>query len=363
MGEAVMRASAEVLLKAPDDMMRRICAHFAEFGEVNVTGRCGRIETGFGTAGLEACDACLKLSAEGRDDTALAYVKLALAEHLLQFAGSESPRIVWKGDGEIAGAPLPYFREMRVVRSVFLTPHMKRLTLAGDNLARFAHGGLHVRLLFPKDRTRPCWPTTGEDGRPAWPQGPRPDVRIYTIRRIDVEKGEIDIDFVLHEGSAMPGACFAAEALPGDLVGMTGPGGGTMPPADWYLLAGDETALPAIGRMLEDMPATAQAVVRIEVDSLADCQPLHSAAALDLQWLSREGRPAGTTALLEQATRVVRWPQPGVKRFVWVGCEYSAFRAIRDHMRQERNLQRDEHLVVAYWRRGAEGDSARSDND
>jgi hypothetical protein len=70
-------------------MMRRICAHFAAFGEVNVTGRCGRIETGFGTAGLEVCDACLKLSAEGREDTALAYVKLALAEHLLQFAGSE----------------------------------------------------------------------------------------------------------------------------------------------------------------------------------------------------------------------------------------------------------------------------------
>jgi NADPH-dependent ferric siderophore reductase len=76
-----------------------------------------------------------------------------------------------------------------------------------------------------------------------------------------------------------------------------------MPPADWYLLAGDETALPAIGRMLEDVPTTARVVVRIEVDSLADRQPLHSAAALDLQWLSREGRPAGTTALLAQATR------------------------------------------------------------
>ena len=305
---------------------------------------------------------CLSEAFRGSsDNTALAYVKLALAEHLLQFAGSDAAHHLERRWRNCRRASALFPRDARG-RSVFLTPHMKRLTLAGDNLGRFARWTA-CSSVGSKGPDQALLAHNRGGRTPGLAARTRPDVRIYTIRRIDVEKGEIDIDFVLHEGSAMPGACFAAEALPGNLVGMTGPGGGTMPPADWYLLAGDETALPAIGRMLEDMPATAQAVVRIEVDSLADCQPLHSAAALDLQWLSREGRPAGTTALLEQATRVVSWPQPGVKRFVWVGCEYSAFRAIRDHMRQERNLQRDEHLVVAYWRRGAEGDSARSDND
>ena len=75
-------------------------------------------------------------------------------------------------------------------------------------LSRIARKALYSHPTQTKRFTRPCWPTTGEDGRPAWPQGPRPDVRIYTI--------------VLHEGTAMPGACFAAGALPGCPVGMKG---------------------------------------------------------------------------------------------------------------------------------------------
>src|SRR5690606_29428127 len=99
----------------------------------------------------------------GKDETALAYVKLSLAEHLLNFA-DEPPQIVWLGDGA-AGAPLPYFREMRVERAVNITPCMRRLTLSGSNLARFSAGGLHVRLLIPRDRdAKPVWPVMGADG-------------------------------------------------------------------------------------------------------------------------------------------------------------------------------------------------------
>ena len=75
-------ALAEVRLASPEPVMLRLCAHFREFGEVTVDGPCCRIDTGFGVAGLEACKGCLKISAEGKDAVALAYVKLALAEHL-----------------------------------------------------------------------------------------------------------------------------------------------------------------------------------------------------------------------------------------------------------------------------------------
>lgn len=352
-------ASAEIALSSPDEVMRQLCAHFREFGDVTVEGRCGRIETGFGTAGLEACERCLKVFAQGRDDVALAYVKLAVAEHLLHFASAEKPLIRWAGDGA-AGSPLPYFREMRVVRSVALTPGMRRVTLAGPDLRRFATGGLHVRLLLPKDRpSAAVWPVMGEDGRPSWPTAAdRPDVRIYTLRRVDADKGEVDIDFVVHDGAGTPGARFAANALPGDIVGMTGPGGGSVGAADWYLLAGDETAIPAIARILEELPPSAQAVVRVEIADTDEEQPLPSQASVDLRWLHRNGIEPGCAGLLPEAVRAVPWPSEG-RVFVWAGCEHRDFREIRAFCRQERALTRQEHLVVAYWRRGVAGDRAR----
>lgn len=355
-------ANAEVQLAAPSIVMERLCARFREFGDVRVEGACGRIETVFGVAGLEACDRCLKLVAEGRDDTALAYVKLSLAEHLLILAGDENPLIVWSGDGA-AGHPLPYFREMRVVRSLDVTPHMRRITLAGEDLGRFATGGLHVRLLFPRDKSvEMAWPVTGEDGRPRWPAGDaRPDVRIYTIRRIDVAAGLVDIDFVKHESASMPGARFASEARPGDLVGMTGPGGGSVAGADWYLLAGDETALPAISRIVETLPATAHAVVRIEVADAAEEQRLASPASLDIRWLHHNGAGPGTCDLLPNAVRTADFPDDDRRIFVWAGCEYRNFRTIREYLRRDRILSREEHLVVAYWRRGCAGDNVHKE--
>lgn len=355
----IFTATAEVVLPSPSQTLQRLCARFSEFGDVSGQGRCRRIETGFGTAEVEDCGRCLRICAAGRDEASLAFVKLAMAEHLLNMS-DERPSIVWSGDGS-AGAPLPYFREMRVRSAVQLTPRMRRLTLAGDDLARFAQGGLHVRLLIPKDRGGiPKWPVTGADGRPAWPVGEdRPDVRIYTLRRVDVSAGEVDIDFVLHDGAHMPGARFAVEARPGDIVGMTGPGGGTVPAADWYLLMGDETALPAIARILSELPQQARAVVRIEIADEAEIQPLVTPAHLDLRWLLRRGRPAG--GRLPSALRATDWPVDGCRVFAWAGCEYADFVAIRQHFRLERQLPRESHLAVAYWRRGVPGDEARSE--
>jgi len=333
--------------------MTRLCQHFAEHGTVRVEGNSGRIETVFGIALLEAGEHSLRLVAEGADDTALAFVKLSLAEHLLGLAADAKPSIVWRGDGA-TGAPLPYFREMTVVAARQVTPLMRRLTLKGEDLARFAVGGHHVRLLIPRNReAQPAWPVTGEDGRPSWPRGAeRPDVRIYTVRRIDVASGEVDIDFVLHGGDAHPGARFALGALPGDRVGMTGPGGGATPQADRMLLAGDETALPAIGRILETLPGRARAVVRIEIADAGEEQRLDSAADIDLRWLHRNGAAPGTTSLIEDAVRRFEWPPAGESLFAWIGCEYRSVRAIRQWLRTERGLARDDHLAVAYWRRG-----------
>lgn len=108
-------------------------------------------------------------------------------------------------------------------------------------------------------------------------------------------------------------------------------------------------------------PAGKHATVRIEVGGSSDEQPLPSAATVDLRWLHRGGTEAGMSDVLKDAVRDVAWPDPATRLFAWAGCEHRSFRAIRNHLRRDRALRRDEHLVAAYWRRGASGDDARKE--
>lgn len=346
-----LTATARVNLPTPVHYLDKLTDHFAEHGDVVRTARRGQIALSYGTATIEADEESLFLHAESTDETGLAYMKYSIAEHVIEFARHEQPKIVWAGHGS-AGSLLPYFREMRVVSAKSISPHMRRLRLRGKDLQRFAYGGMHVRILIPPAGIDdPQWPVTGEDGRPVWPEGHFKLVsRVYTIRTIDTQSGEVDIDVVTHEGT--PGSEWALGAAAGDVVGMTGPGGGDAGEADWYLLAGDETALPAIGRIIERLPAHAKVVARIEVAGPLEEQQFLSGCDLDLVWLHRNGREAGTTTLLQDAVRQVEFPSGDERIFVWSGSEFNAFKAIRSHVRKERKLERTQHLVVSYWRRG-----------
>jgi NADPH-dependent ferric siderophore reductase len=357
MTSSLFRAEAQVVLTGPVQVMDKLCEHFVEHGHVDRCERSARVTFVYGSASVEADDDSLRLRAEGADATGLAYVKWSLAEHILGFAEGEAPRISWTGDGA-AGSPLPYFREMHVVSATNVTPRMRRVRLRGPDLARFSTGGMHVRLLFPpRAGVAPQWPVTGEDGRPLWPKGEdRPVMRIYTIRSIDVERGEIDIDFVLHDGDDTPGSTWAQRARPGDIVGAMGPAGGELPEADWYLLAGDETALPAIGRILAELPAECRATVLLEVADASEEQPLRSSAALDIRWVHRNGAPAGTTSLLEDALRGIAMPASAARRFIWAGCEQKSCRCLKRLLRKEWKVPTSEHQVVAYWRAGHSAD-------
>lgn len=353
-------ASSSTPLSDPNELLLRLCAYFRDHADVTQTETSGRIDMPFGCAMLQAEGRCLKVTALGDDEAGLAFVKLAISEHVLSLAKPECPCLEWHGDGA-AGSPLPYFRTLTVLRRSLVTPRMARVTFKGDNLGRFASGGCHLRLFLPRDQARvPQWPVMGRDGRAVWPEGENShDARVYTLRRIDVDVGEIDIDFVLHEGTGTPGARFASDAKPGHIIGITGPGGGVLPEAQWYLFAGDETALPAIARMLESLPAEAEATVLIEVADSAEEQVLASPARLHLRWLHRNGAPAGSASLLAAAVRNLRPPE-GCNVFLWAGAEHAAIAAIRSHWRNVLKLTRTQHLAVAYWRRGLSGDNARN---
>jgi len=367
MSELNLNARTLIPLTDPGRIVNKLLDHFVEHADVERDESTARLITTYGQADVQWDQQVVNVGVSSDDDTGLAYMKLSIASHILEFLDKSDapPRIVWEGDGA-AGGLLPYFREMKVLSVSDVTPHMRRVRLQGEDLHRFSKHGLHIRLLFPqKGLAVPHWPIMGEDGRPVWPEGDAKIVaRVYTIRKMDADAGWVDIDMVVHvDDCDAPGSGWAMSAKPGDIVGMTGPGGGEAGDANWYLLAGDETALPAIARILEQLPEGVKAVVRLEVDNKAEEQSIVSRADMDLQWLHRNGSAAGTTSLLEDAVRAVAFPEGEEKIYVWVASEFKAFRSIRAYMRKERNIPKDKQLIVAYWRRGYDGDNARRGPD
>ncbi|MGK9230640.1 siderophore-interacting protein [Inquilinus limosus] len=353
-------AQARIDLADPDAVIAAVCAHMIEHG--------AEVEERGGERILRFAGASARFSREGGttvvDATApslegLHFVRMAVASHILEFAAGPAPAIEWAGDGGELRRP-PNFRILRVAGIRDVTPRMRRITLAGEDVARFAPmDALHLNILVQHpELEQPQWPTVGRNGLVQWedPQR-RPAFRKYTVRSLDLAAGTLDIDFVLH-ADAGPGSAFAERARPGDEIGVVGPGGGGLVEADWYLFAGDETALPAIARMLEHLPEGARGKALIEVADAAEIQPLAVRAAIELEWLCRDGAPAGTTPLLADAVRRTTFPDDGSRIYAWAGCEFGAFRAIRSHLRQERGLRTKDHLVVAYWRLGAGGDVA-----
>ncbi|MER8373886.1 siderophore-interacting protein [Mesorhizobium sp. M1406] len=291
------------------------------------------------------------------DETCLSYMKMTVAGHVAEHLGTASG-LRWQGDGVDAGTPV-FFREIMVMASTRISAHMQRLRFAGKDLGRFTHGGLHMRLLLPPHGRRPVWPSMGADGLLVWPSGDDVlTVRVYTIRAVDAANGWLDVDFVLHPGQDTPAATFAQNARAGDVIGMIGPGGGDTPVAQTLLLLGDDTALPAMARILEHLPPSTRAEVLIEVDGPDDRIALAQGENIDITWLYRHGRETGTAGLLPAALRERSHIALADGLYVWAGCEFGDFREIRKIVRKQWNLSRDQHLVTAYWRRDAhsEGD-------
>ncbi|WP_438754944.1 siderophore-interacting protein [Pararhizobium sp. O133] len=280
-------------------------------------------------------------------------MRLSVASHILEFAGDDPPDIAWTGDGGEIVRP-PNFQILEVVDCRNVTPHMRRLTFAGENVARFAGlDALHFNLMIQHpDVMEPQWPHVGANGVISWDQPDlRPIMRKYTVRSVDMAAGTLDVDFVLH-ADAGPGSAFAQTAAVGDRVGVIGPGGGGLVAADWYLFASDETALPAIGRMLEHLPAGARGKAYVEVSDEGEAQDLSAPPAIDIEWLFRKGRADDAPSQLVDAVKGVKFPGGDQRIHVWAGCEFKTFRAIRAFLRNERRLTNMEHLVVSYWRSG-----------
>lgn len=231
-------------------------------------------------------------------------------------------------------------RKLEVLRVSEVTPLMRRITLHGPELAGFISLGSddHVKLLFAQTVEEQA---ALENFRPG-SEGPRPTMRDYTPRRYDATTGELDIDFVLHgEG---PAATWAAQAQPGQCLHIAGPRGSMIVPDifDSYLLIGDETALPAIARRLETLPANRSALVVVEVANPAEQQTFHSAAQVDVIWIVRGEQD------LVQVTRKLELPEG--RLYAWVATEAALSRKVRAVLLNEFGLDEAAVKAAGYWR-------------
>ncbi|MFC9330191.1 siderophore-interacting protein [Kitasatospora sp. NPDC057015] len=245
-----------------------------------------------------------------------------------------------------------------VVRTERLTPHMQRVVLGGDGLAGFTagtHTDHYVKVLFGADGVGYPEPFDLERIREEFPREQWPVTRTYTVRAWDPELHELTLDFVVHGDEGLAGP-WAVRARPGDTVRFMGPGGGYRPDttADWHLLAGDESALPAIAAALESLPADADVRAFVEVDGPEEEQTFASAAKV--VWLHRGDRPVGE--LLVRAVRELDFPEGRVHAFVH--GEAGFVKDVRALLRVGLEIPRDDLSVSGYWRLGHDEDGWQS---
>jgi iron complex transport system ATP-binding protein len=313
---------------------------------------------------------------------------------------------------------------LTVVRTEALTSHMRRITLSGADLRGLgtddgATWDMRIKLFFPADGC--ALPSVGElsshpsgSWREAWlatPEPERAEQRSYTVRqaRLHQELPELDVDFVLHPGGQQgPAARWAEKVRPGDPALMIGPGlaadGETgrieFSPgqARHILLAGDETALPAIAGILRDLPDGVSVDAMIEIPSAGDAQELECPRGTRISWLARDGRPHGE--LLRDAVgravpepwcapgpnvvervlaaaepletgpaREILWDTPQYRRmyvdgplvpagdsgsfYAWVAGEAGMVASIRRYLVRECGLNREQVAFMGYWKRNA----------
>lgn len=273
-----------------------------------------------------------------------------------------------------------------------------RITCAGEDFSRFADTGYdqRVKLILPlADSGYASFPT-GPDWYQRWrtlPADQQNPIRTYTVRAVRQAYGEVDIDLVLH-GITGPASAWASQARVGDPVALLGPNaryggdhGGiefrAPGPNTRLLLAGDETAQPAITRTLEQLPADARGTVLLEMPHADDVIDLIKPAGIDVQWLIRGDRPVGEPMLSvfadharnvfgdhedaapavdldaleatepsddEQLIWDVSLPPATADGYAWIAGEAAMVRTMRRILVNDLGVDRGSVAFMGYWR-------------
>jgi len=228
--------------------------------------------------------------------------------------------------------PAPRVLEVKGIKDI--TPNMRRITLGGEGMQGFPvdQESAYIKLLFPQL------------------QNEKPIMRTYTI--IKQRGDEIDVDFVLHglnhKGAKGPASHWAKTCVIGDSILIGGPGAKKLinPQADWFLLAGDMTALPAITVNLAQLPTDAVGYAVMEVLSKEDIQPLQKPEHLAIEWVINPVSTDNRYPLLDRI-KTLDWLDGEVA--VWTACEFNSMRALRQYFKQK-EVAKSHLYISSYWK-------------
>jgi NADPH-dependent ferric siderophore reductase len=281
---------------------------------------------------------------------------------------------------------------VRVGRLERLSPSFLRVTFTADDLCHFADNGFdqRIKLILPIPEHGLTQLPAGPDWFAQWRRlddDKRNPIRTYTARRVRAEAREVDVDVVMHPDGG-PVARWAENVQPGDVAVLLGPDarhegwhGGLefRPPAGsrTVLIAGDETAVPAICSVLERLPAGVEGEVLMEVPCEEDFLRVETACSVKVGWLARNGAERG--GLLVPAVRAAAdrllppLPQPDTfddvdvdaeelwevpqeetadSLYAWLAGEAAVIRTLRRHLVAERGMDRRAVAFMGYWRHG-----------
>ena len=248
----------------------------------------------------------------------------------------------------------PRFRGVAVRRVEHLSPRMVGVTFGGPDLEGLAvaHPAASVRLLLPSPGAQQLVVPSWNGNEFLLPDGQRPAIRTFTPRRVDLGALELDLEIVIHGDGVASEWAEAAES--GNPAAISGPGRGYAIDRDAlaFLLAGDETAIPAISQLLETLPAKTPVQVHIEVAHPDGRLALPDHPRATVEWCDLPPGVAPGNALVAS----VRGADlaPGTR--VWVAGEAAAVQRIRRHLFEDRGLPRAQASVRGYWKHGHSGD-------
>ena len=232
-----------------------------------------------------------------------------------------------------------------------IAPRLVSVLVTGDELDGFADAAptAHLKVFLPADgQDEPNLPEYTPEGAVYAEAGPPPTVRTYTPRRYDPATKTLEIQFLLHGDG--PASEWAQRVKPGDKLAVAGPGGrfSLEPAADHWWLAADESAIPAVGTLLEALPETVTVDAHIEVDGPDDEVELSGPAKTTITWHHRR---AGD-AFGEELTAAAREANIPDGARIWVACEASAMREIRRYFAREKGIPVAQLVTRGYWRTG-----------
>ncbi len=238
-------------------------------------------------------------------------------------------------------------RKFTVAKKEYVSANMLRITLqqAGNSPLPNDQEGGYIKLHFVREGVLNCDISAqllSDDTQC------RPLLRTYTIRHQRPELNEVDVDFVVHETG--PASMWAVNCQLHDVMYIAGPGKKKLVDlsADWFLILGDMTALPAISVNLSNLPADAKGYAVIEVMSEEDIQPLAVPADFQLIWLVNTQFSDSTTLL----NKVKSLELPSGTPSIWAACEFDAVAKLRDYFYQTLNISKRNVYASSYWKRG-----------